>query len=90
MNSAVEGTEVLGLTSEYFGARRPASGNWNERIEFAWASTFIGTLLKLRLTPVQRKSSLNPLRFPAFDFQGRKYQRGASSMAPLKFIVLLS
>jgi hypothetical protein len=45
MNSRVEGTEVLGLTSEYFGVRRLASGNCIERIEFAWASTFIDTLL---------------------------------------------
>jgi hypothetical protein len=47
MNSRVEGTEVLGLTSEYFGVRRLASGNCIERIEFAWASTFIDTLLNL-------------------------------------------
>jgi hypothetical protein len=44
----VDGTEVLGLlTSEYFGVRRRASGNCNARIEFAWASTFIDTLLNL-------------------------------------------
>jgi len=68
MKSRVEGTEVLGLTSEYFGVRRLVSGNCNESIEFAWANTFIDTLFELGLTPVQPKGSSNRPRFPAFLF----------------------
>jgi len=45
MKSRVDGTEVIDLTSEYFGVRRLASGNCIERIEFAWASTFINTFV---------------------------------------------
>src|SRR5689334_14487649 len=74
MNSALDGTEVLGLTSEYFGVRRVASGN--ERIEFAWANTFIYTLVELGLTPVQPKGSLNRPRFPAFCFVPPEIREG--------------
>jgi len=84
MNSAVEGTEVGGLTSEYLSVRRLANGNFSERIGFVvWASTFISHLVELGLTPVQPKSSANRPAFPAFGFRIFKCERGASKLAPL-------
>jgi hypothetical protein len=72
MKSRVEGTEVRGLTSEYFGVLRLASGNCIERIEFAWASTFIDTLFELGLTPVQLKAVSIDRGFQLFPCGGSK------------------
>jgi hypothetical protein len=72
MKSIVVGTEVLGFTNEYFGARRCTKGNWSERIWFAWAKTFITHLVELGLTPVQLKGSANRPRIPVLATKGTR------------------